>query len=141
MTRIYWDTMLFIHLLEDKGPMGERAAAIQDAMQKRGDQLCTSVFTLGELLVQPIRLGMAEAAAKIREVLRSPEVEILPFSEDVAEQYGHIRAQFPIATADAIHVASASRARINLFLTNDRRLRRLHVPGIDFIAPLNTGLF
>lgn len=141
MTRIYWDTMLFIHLLEDKGPMGERAAAIQDIMQKRGDQLCTSVFTLGELLVKPIRLGMVEAAAKIREVLRSPEVEILPFSEDVAEQYGHIRAQFPIAAADAIHVASASRARINLFLTNDRRLRRLRVPGIDFIAPLDTDLF
>ncbi len=141
MTRIYWDTLLFIYLLEDRGPVGERAAAIQEAMQERGDQLCTSVFTLGELLVKPIRLGLAGAAARIREVLRSPEVEILPFGEDVAEQYAHVRAQFTIAAADAIHVASASRARVNLFLTNDQRLRRLRVPGIDFIAPLDADLF
>lgn len=141
MTRIYWDTMLFIHLLEDKGPLGARAGAIQEAMQERGDQLCTSVFTLGELLVKPIRLGMAEAAARIREVIRPPEVEVLPFDEDVAEHFAYIRARFTIAAADAIHVASAARARVNLFLTNDRALCRLHVPGIDFIAPLTTDLF
>ncbi|MGH9414516.1 MAG: type II toxin-antitoxin system VapC family toxin [Terriglobales bacterium] len=141
MTRIYWDTMLFIHLLEDKGPLGARAGVIQEAMQERGDQLCTSVFTLGELLVQPIRLGLVQTATRIREVMRSPEVEVVPFSEDVAEQFALIRAQFTISAADAIHVATAARARVNLFLTNDQRLRRLHVPGIDFIAPLDAELF
>lgn len=140
MTRIYWDSMLFIHLLEDKGPLGARASAIQEAMQERGDQLCTSVFTLGELLVKPIRLGMADAAARIREVMRPPEIEVLAFTEDVAEQFAQIRARFNIAAADAIHVASAARARVNLFLTNDQRLRRLRIPGIDFIAPLSTDL-
>lgn len=41
----------------------------------------------------------------------------------------------------AIHLASVARAGANLFLTNDRALARLHIPGVDFIAPLTTDLF
>jgi len=42
--------------------------------------------------------------------------------------------------ADAIHLASAAQAGTDLFLTNDKNLIGKVVPGIQFIASLDTQL-
>ena len=72
--------------------------------------------------------------------LRPPQVEILEFSVAAAERYGRIRADRSIAPADAVQLACASAARVDLFLTNDRRLSRKVIPGIHFIASIQTDL-
>jgi hypothetical protein len=46
-----------------------------------------------------------------------------------------------VPPADAIHPASAAQARAGLFLTNDKRLVGKYVPGIQFVAALDTILF
>jgi predicted nucleic acid-binding protein len=46
-----------------------------------------------------------------------------------------------VAPADAIHLAAAAHSGVNLFLTNDEKLQRLVIPGIDFIAGLDVNLF
>ena len=43
MSKIFWDSNLFIYLLEDFGELSERVAQIRTRMLDRGDQLCTSV--------------------------------------------------------------------------------------------------
>jgi hypothetical protein len=58
-----------------------------------------------------------------------------------AEIYAKIRAENRVSPADAIHLACAAEAGVNLFLTNDRRLTGLIVPGIDFIAGMGVDLF
>jgi len=50
VSRIYWDTMLFIYWLEDHLRFGERAGEITPKMEKRSDQLIASSFTSGEAL-------------------------------------------------------------------------------------------
>jgi uncharacterized protein len=141
VSRIYWDTMLFVYWFEDHPKYAERVGQIFDGMRKRHDTLCTSVFTVGELLTGPYKRGAVEIAAQMRDVMRPPTVELLPFSADTAEKYAQIRAQNHVAPADAIHLASASQACVNLFLTNDMRLRCFTVPGVDFIAGLDVNLF
>jgi hypothetical protein len=42
--------------------------------------------------------------------------------------------------ADAIHLASAAQAGTDLFLTNDKSLVGKIVPGIQFIAMLDTQI-
>ncbi len=140
MRRVYWDTMLFIYLSEG-GPAMDRIWSVRKSMQERGDKLCTAMLTLGEIMVRPYRLGNLAAVEKLRRLVRPPEIEIIHFDEETADHFARIRAVCRVAPADAIHLASAARARANLFLTNDRALCRLHVPGIDFIAPLDTELF
>jgi predicted nucleic acid-binding protein len=54
--------------------------------------------------------------------------------------FGRIRANHRTSAADTIHLACASVAEIDLFLTNDRDLVKLHIPGIKFIAGLDTSL-
>ena len=53
MSRIFWDTNLFIYLLEDKGELTERVVSLRERMAERSDELLTSTLTVGEILVRP----------------------------------------------------------------------------------------
>lgn len=141
MSRIYWDTMLFLYWLENRGDYALRVQTILDGMAERRDTLCTSVFTLGEALTGPYKAGDPSLAGKIKNFIRPPFVEILPFDANAADRYAHIRAAGRISPPDAVHLACAGAAEIDLFLTNDRRLHGVRVPGINFITSMDTDLF
>jgi predicted nucleic acid-binding protein len=141
VSRVYWDSMLFIYWFEEHPQYAARTLEILDRMHHRKDELCTSVFTLGEVLVLAKRRGDHAAESTILEYLQPPLVEILPFTHRVADQYARLRADHRISPADAIHIACACEAGVDLFLTNDRALHRLTIPGIDFIAGLDVNLF
>jgi predicted nucleic acid-binding protein len=138
---IYWDTMLFVYFIEASPQYGERVKGIWAAMQGRGDTLCSSVFTVGEALTGSYKRGTPEAAAQVREFLQPPRVELIPFTMDVADRYAQIRARNRVSPPDAIHLASAAQAGVDLFLTNDNRLHGLVIRGIDFIAGIDVNLF
>ena len=141
MSRIYWDTMVFVYWLEDNPRYAKRVRHILTKMEQRQDQLCTSSFTVGEVLVGPYKTGATAAARQIREVFRAPFVEVIPYTIDTADIYAVIRAQHGVSPADSIHLACAAQAHIDLFLTNDAALVGKVVPGIQFIAGLDSNLF
>jgi predicted nucleic acid-binding protein len=138
---IYWDTMLFVYQIEDRPEYRDRIHRIYKGMTARGDRLCTSLFTVGELLAGFYSRGAADRAIEIREGLRSGNIEFLRFDEETADLYGRIRGTQRVSSADAIHLACAAQRGVDLFLTTDHRLRKLVVPGIDFIAGLDVNLF
>lgn len=53
MARVFWDTNLFIYLVEDTPHWGDQVVALRQRMLRRGDLLFTSALTVGEVLVQP----------------------------------------------------------------------------------------
>ncbi len=137
MSRIYWDTMLFIYWLEEHPTYVDRLRQILARMEARGDQLCSSAFGVGELLAGAMRRGDRELADAIRQAMQPPHVELLPFDARTAEHFGEIRARCRTSPADSIHLACAAAAGVDLFLTNDTGLMRLDVRGIRFIAGLD----
>jgi uncharacterized protein len=141
VSRIYWDTMLFVYLMEAHPKHGVRAKEMLATMERRRDTLCTSVFTVGEVLTGPYTRVASDLALRVREVIRPPAVELLPFTIETAERYARIRGDNQVSPPDAIHLASAAHAGVDLFLTNDRRLQGLVIPGIDFIAGMDVNLF
>jgi predicted nucleic acid-binding protein len=141
MSRIYWDTMLFVYWLEDHPRYAKRVRHILSKMKERRDQLCTSSFTVGEILVGPYKMGASETTRQIREVFKAPFVEVIPYTIETADLYAGIRAQHGVSPADSIHLACAAQARIDLFLTNDAALVGKVIPGIQFIAGLDSNLF
>jgi len=141
VSRIYWDTMLFVYLIEGNAEFADRVQAIHQRIEERNDTICTSVFTVGEVLTGPLKRKAADLADQIREALRNPRYEIELFTLETSERYAQIRAKHRVAPADAIHLATAAQAGVDLFLTNDRRLSNLVIPGIDFIAGLDVNLF
>jgi len=141
MSRIYWDTMLFVYWLEDHPIYAKRVRHILSKMEERQDQLCTSAFTVGEVLVGPHKMHAPGTAKQIREFFESSFVEVIPYTLGTADLYARIRADHGVSPADAIHLACAAQIGTDLFLTNDSGLTNKVIPGIQFIAKLDTNLF
>ncbi|PYX00168.1 MAG: PIN domain nuclease [Acidobacteria bacterium] len=141
MSRIYWDTMLFIYWLEDHPQFAKRVGTIRTRMEERQDQLITGAFTFGEVLAGIYRKGSADLARESRLLLEAVVSEVIPFNLETADHYARIRGILGLPPADAIHLASAAQAGADLFLTNDKKLLGKLVPGIQFIAALDTQLF
>lgn len=133
MTRVFWDTNLFVYLLEG-GAFAPRVKEIRSRMLARGDQLMTSALTLGELLVKPQDKG--ELAVRDHETTIRQIATILAFDVSSALRYAAIRADRAIKAPDAIQLACAAAAGVDLFITNDDRLSRKHVPDVKFITSL-----
>ena len=140
MSRIYWDTMLFIYWLEDHPQYGGRLQQIFERMRDRQDQLCTSTFAVGETLVGFYKRGASETAARVRNFFRQDSVEVIPYTLETADLYADIRARIGVSSADAIHLACAASAGTDLFLTNDKNLIGRVIPGIQFIAGLDSNI-
>lgn len=141
MSVVYWDTMLFIYWLENHPTLSPRISRIRARMLQRQDELCTSAFTLGEVLAGPYKQNSLAGIDGIRDFFTAPWIKVLPFTQDTALHYAEVRAKLRVPPVDAIHLASAAEANVDLFLTNDYRLVGKIVPGIQFIAGLNTELF
>jgi predicted nucleic acid-binding protein len=140
VSRVYWDSMLFIYWLEDHPQYAKQVDAIHSRMKQRQDRLITGAFTFGEVLAGTYRKGRAELADQFRTLLRSVVAEVVPFTIETAEHYARIRGALGATPADAIHLASAAQAGTDLFLTNDKSLVGKIVPGIQFIAMLDTQI-
>ena len=135
MSRIFWDSNLFIYFLEGND---ERAAAtkkLRTSMLDRGDELLTSTLTVGEILVKPAARGDQVRCRHYEDVLGRTAL-ILPFDLKAARRYADIRSHTSIKGPDAIQLACAGEAGTDLFVTNDRRLQGKRIDGIQFIVAL-----
>lgn len=135
MSRIFWDTNLFVYLFEGQGGEARKTWALRRRMTERGDELFTSALTVGELLVGPVSDGN-EGLARRYELVIEETTTVLPFDLRAAPHFAEIRRDRSIRAPDAIQLACAAAAGTDLFITNDRRLRRKQVRGIEFIQSL-----
>ena len=135
MSRIFWDTNLFVYLLEDKGERTEQVVALRQRMIERQDQLLTSALTLSEILVKPLEAGDRELMRHYERTITA-SAAVLPFDQAASAAFATVRQDPSIHPADAIQLACASVASVDMFITNDQRLRRHVVPGIHFIQSL-----
>jgi uncharacterized protein len=136
MSRVFWDTNLFIYLFEGSGTFANEVAALRNRMLARRDQLLTSAITLGEILVKPLEKGDMATAANYQKLIATTAV-VIPFEEKAALVYARLRGDRSLRPPDAIQLACAACARVDLFVTNDARLQSKQVDGIQFIVPLD----
>jgi len=136
MSRVFWDTNLFIYLWEDFGKLSSQVLTLRNRMLTRGDELLTSAITLGEILVKPIQKQDAKAVAYFQKLIATTAA-VIPFEEKAALAYARLRADRSLRPPDAIQLACAATAGVDLFITNDIRLHSKQIPGIQFIVPLD----
>lgn len=140
MSLIYWDSMVFVYLLERNPTYFPLVKTIHEEMRRRGDTLCTSIFSVGEVLVAPRKLGSQSGADRILRFFAGGTLRLLPYDLETANQFALVRAWTGASPPDAIHLASAAQAQVDLFLTNDRKLHAMRIPGIAHIAGLDANL-
>jgi len=137
LANIFWDTNLFIYLLEDSPVFGAAVKGLRRRMIHRNDHLFTSAMTVGEILVKPFAARNAALADRYRKFFASSYLTVSAFDFGAAEAYARIRQDRTIQPADAIQLACAASAKADLFITNDDRLSQKNIVGINFVASLS----
>jgi predicted nucleic acid-binding protein len=132
--------MLFIYLLEDNPTFSTRVQQLLDRAYNRDDLLFTSYLALGEVMAGGEKMPRPQKAATLRATIREMGFTCLPFDEGAVAPFSRLRAKDKVKIADAIHLACAASAGIDLFLTGDKQLARLDIPGIQFIADFNNPI-
>ena len=138
MSKIYWDSMLIIYLLEGNPTFSKRVQHLLQRSFERGDSLYTSFLAYGEVMAGAV--NSPEKVSKIQKTMEEMGFSYLPFDGGAVMPFSRLRAKNKLKVADAIHLASAASAGIDLFLTGDKQLMGLDVPGVQFIADFNTPL-
>lgn len=103
------------------------------AVQRREVRAVTSLVTLLEVLVHPLRREREDLASEYRDILlRSANLTTVPVTEEIVEEAARLRALHNLRTPDAIQLATALRAGASWFLTNDMDLP--NVKGIQLLT-------
>jgi len=108
---------------------------------ERGDSLFTSNLVVGEILAGAEKSPFPEKTKLIQEIVRDMEFSALPFDEGAVLTFSELRAKRRLGIADSINLACAASAGMDVFLTGDKELPGLHVPGIQFVVNFETQLF
>jgi predicted nucleic acid-binding protein len=125
------DTAPLIYFIEENPLYLPHLRAFFDAVDQGHLRVVTSILTLVEVLIHPLRLGNSQIANQYRQILlHARNVETLPVSAAIAEAAARLRAKHNLRTPDSIQIATAITAGATSFLTNDVQLAGEWIPHI-----------
>lgn len=127
------DTAPLIYFIEENPNYLHFTDAFFESMFRGEFRVVTSVLTITEVLVHPLRQGNTILAQQYHDILFNSQglmtIEVLP---DIAETAAQLRASNNLRTPDAIQIATAIREGASFFVTNDARLPSL--PGLSVLV-------
>ena len=120
------DTMPVIYYIEEHPLYLDMLDPFFNAVDRGDFTVITSIITLLEVLVLPIRNGDTGLTQKCRTILFDPNnLQTVLFDKEVAEEAALLRAFHKIRTPDSIQMATAIHEGASYFLTNDLELPSL----------------
>ncbi len=131
---VYLDTNIWVYAQEDNPVFGASARDFMQALRVGKHRIAGSLFVLNELLVLPTRNNDAFTVAKYRKLFTSANIDVLPYTLASSQTYAELRAFDRVKQLDALHLATAAAAQVDLFVTHDTKLLSLTVRGIGAIV-------
>lgn len=124
---VAFDTAPFIYYIEENPLYLPFVDELFDAIDAGSSTGTTSVLTLQEVLVKPLREGRQDIANRYRDVLtNSLNIALANIDGSVCEKAATLRAKYAwLRTPDALQVASAILNNAELVVTNDDKWKRL----------------
>lgn len=120
------DTSIFIYHFEANPqylPLTQEILHHVEAGQCGG---VVSTVTLMELTVHPWRINRADIARQYEVLLVNfPNLQVVDVSREIARQAAQLRATYNVRPADAIQVATAMVSQGTVWVSNDKKLKRL----------------
>ena len=121
-----FDTVPLIYYIEENPNYSNVVDPFFEAIEHSEFNVVTSIVTLLEVLVHPIRNDNAILAQKYRDLLFDTEgLSTMELHQGIAEEAARLRASYKIRTPDSIQIATAIFGGASFFLTNDTRLPSL----------------
>jgi predicted nucleic acid-binding protein len=127
------DTAPIIYYMEEKPVYVDMLDPFFQAITRGDISVVTSLLTLLEVLVLPVRNGDKVLEQKYRKILFNIKgLQTLAISPDIIEEATRLRAFHNVRTPDSIQMATAITAKASFFLTNDIKLPSL--PSLSLLA-------
>lgn len=129
------DTTLFIYLLEEDPKFFLPTREIFRSVESGKNSGVLASVGLIELLTGPKQLGQYALANEYKNLITHfPHLTIGDLNEAVIDQASSLRAEYHISTPDAIHLATAIEYGATVFVTNDKRLKKVKQIRIRLIG-------
>ena len=139
ISKVYVDAAPLIYYVEENSAYVDKMERILRLVEHSSLEAVSSVLTLSEVLVVPIRVGAPQLAQRYHSILMNREFcTLVAVSADIAIGAASIRARYRINLPDALHIACAVDFGCDAFLTNDHKLRvvqELNVLVLDDLVP------
>lgn len=127
------DTTPLIYFIEENPAYVKVVDPFFHALEHGEFAIVTSIISLVETLVIPLRRRDPDLAHKYRNILsKTRGLTTMWVSQSIAEEAARLRAFHNIRTPDAIQMATAIFAQASFFLTNDKNLPSL--PGLQTLV-------
>ncbi len=121
-----FDTAPIIYFVEANPTYDALVTTIFERVERGNLTGITSVISLCEVPVHPIRNKNADLQKRYREILQnSPNFHTEQINSSIAETAARLRAQYNLRTPDALQIATALENGCDAFLCNDNDLKRV----------------
>ena len=120
------ETAPFIYYTERRTGYIEKMQSIFTHIHASRIQVVTSVVTLTETLMKPLKEQDLDLVETYRRMLySSQEIELAPITVQIADSAANLRARYNLRTPNALHIATAIVTGCDAFLTNDAGFKRV----------------
>jgi predicted nucleic acid-binding protein len=120
------DTAPFIYFIEDVAPYADVLDPVFGLLENHAVRAVTSAVTVAEILTKPFSDKNFSLADEIKFTLNSiASLSVSSIDEKLAEAAALIRSRYKIRLPDALQVAAAIQGEATLFLTNDKRVKKV----------------
>jgi predicted nucleic acid-binding protein len=127
------DTAPFIYYIDDVTPYADLLDPVFSLLENHALRAVTSTVTFAEVLTKPFADKNFSMADEIKFTLKSfSSLSVASIDEKLAEAAALIRARHAIRLPDALQIAAAIQGEATLFITNDKRLKK--VDGVEVLA-------
>jgi len=125
---LFIDTAPIIYFIEAHPKYGQISKEIVTFFQSEDVEAYTTVLTLTEVLPAPISSDNKKLAQKFTDFFRSGKnFNLIDISDQIAERAGKLRGQHQsLRTIDAIQISAAIEMSVDVFITNDKKLKKLN---------------
>ena len=121
---IFIDTSPLIYYIEENPQYVSLLRRLFLAYEEYRCFFLTSVITLMEVLVLPLRCKRNELAQRYETILAdSGAIKLVAIDDEIAKVAARLRAEYSLKTPDAIQLATAVVYSADTFLTNDKHLK------------------
>ena len=139
---VAFDSAPLIYYLEEHPRYSAVSNELFDAIREKVVLGLTSILTLMEVLVLPLRAGRGSLANDYRRLLNHTRgLTLFPVDRAICERAAKVRADHSwLRTPDALQVATALEHGAQVIVTNDNRWKRLkEIPVVVLEDYLTVG--
>lgn len=135
ITSVLLDTSVLIYYLEGIEPYNLLAQEIFQDIVDENIRGFLSAISVTEFVAKPLGTQKVIDVEGFKQFLVSLPIQVLGINYEIAERAGKLRSQYPsVPTPDALIVATALENDCDVFVTNDKRLKKLEVYGLTVIV-------